>query len=482
MKILFASSEIYPLIKTGGLADVAGSLPTALRSMGDDVRLIMPAYGDAVAKAGKLKLVAKLGLIGGSVTLLQGCMPDTGVPLWLVDTPTFFDRPGNPYLNADGKPWADNAERFALFARAVLTVAQNRSGLNWKPEIIHCNDWQTGLIPALLYRQSKRPATVFTIHNLAYQGLFPYETFISLHLPASLWSYEALEFHRQLAFIKGGLAFADQISAVSPNYANEIQTAEYGNGLDGLLKYRRNDLTGIINGIDTETWNPATDPNLSQPYDANSLQDKALNKTALQRLMQLPQDSQAMLIGSIGRLVHQKGIDLLLQALPRLIEMPVQLVILGSGDPHYEDALREWLIKHPQQISVKAGYDEALAHQIEAAADVFLMPSRFEPCGLNQMYSLRYGTLPVVRMTGGLADTVIDTTPESLSAGTATGFCFHETESQSMLSALSRAIELYQDKDTWRILQQRGMGQDFSWKQSAQQYRELYQGLLRKYF
>lgn len=482
MKILFASSEIYPLIKTGGLADVAGSLPTALRSMGDDVRLIMPAYADAVAKAGKLKLVAKLGLIGGSVTLLQGCMPDTGVPLWLVDTPIFFDRPGNPYLNLDGEPWADNAERFALFARAVLTVAQNRSGLNWKPEIIHCNDWQTGLIPALLYRQSKRPATVFTVHNLAYQGLFPYETFISLHLPASLWSYEALEFHRQLAFIKGGLAFADQISAVSPNYAKEIQTTEYGNGLDGLLKYRRNDLTGIINGIDTEIWNPATDPNLSQPYDANSLQDKALNKTALQRLMKLPEDSQAMLIGSIGRLVHQKGIDLLLQALPRLIEMPVQLVILGSGDPHYEDALREWSIKYPQQISIKAGYDEALAHQIEAAADVFLMPSRFEPCGLNQMYSLRYGTLPVVRMTGGLADTVIDTTPESLSAGTATGFCFHEAESQSMLSALSRATELYQDKDTWRILQQRGMGQDFSWKQSAQQYRELYQSLLRKHF
>ncbi|MEN8129873.1 MAG: glycogen synthase GlgA [Pseudomonadota bacterium] len=482
MKILFASSEIYPLIKTGGLADVAGSLPTALRSTGEDVRIIMPAYRDALAKVGKPKSVAKLGLIGGSVTLLQGSMPDTGVPLWLVDTPIFFDRSGNPYLDPDGNPWADNAERFALFARAVLTVAQNRSGLNWKPDIVHCNDWQTGLIPALLYRQSKRPATAFTIHNLAYQGLFPYETFISLHLPASLWSYEALEFHRQISFIKGGLAFADQITTVSPSYAKEIQTFEYGNGLDGLLKYRRNDLVGILNGIDTKTWNPATDPNLTQSYDANSLQDKAINKTALQQLMQLPEDPQTMLIGSIGRMVHQKGIDLLLQALPRLMEMPVQLVILGSGDSHYEDTLREWSNQYPQQISVKIGYDEALAHQIEAAADVFLMPSRFEPCGLNQMYSLRYGTLPVVRMTGGLADTVIDTTPESLSAGTATGFCFHEAESQSMLSALSRAAERYQDKDTWRILQQRGMGQNFSWKQSAQQYRELYQGLLRKHF
>jgi starch synthase len=399
----------------------------------------------------------------------------------MVDAPSFFDRAGNPYLDQEGSPWQDNAVRFSLFARAVIAVSQDRSGLKWKPDILHCNDWQSALAPALLFRQSQRPVTVFTIHNLAYQGLFPYETFVALHLPASLWSYEALEFHRQLSFIKGGLAFSDYITTVSPNYAREIQTPAFGCGLEGLLSYRQARLTGILNGIDIQEWNPATDPNLARNYDLDHLQNKRFNKTTLQKKVKLPPNPEIPLIGLIGRLVHQKGIDLVLKALPELLKKPVQLVLLGSGDSRYEASLRVWSNLYPQQFSIRIGYDEELAHLIEAGADIFLMPSRFEPCGLNQMYSLRYGTLPVVRKTGGLADTVVDATAKNISDGTATGFTFLEPDSTAMLTALFRALSLYKNNTAWKTMQRRGMRQDLSWESSARKYLKLYQRLLQEH-
>ncbi len=474
MDILFATSELYPLIKTGGLADVSASLPAALAELGENVKVMLPAYGDVLAAVDGVKRFATLKLAGHSVALLRYVMPVSKVEVWLVETERFARR-GNPYLAPDGSPWRDNAGRFGLFARAVAATALGHAATGWRPQVLHCQDWQTGLAPALLATESRRPAVVYTIHNLSYQGNFSYATFLNLDLPAWLWNPEALEFNGQLSFMKGGLVYADYVSTVSPGYAREIQTPQFGCGLEGILTKRSAVVSGIVNGIDVRTWNPLRDPYLIKNYDDQHLNGKHADKAALQRAFNLPQRSDTALVGMIGRLVEQKGIDLLVDALPELSKLPLQIVLLGTGERHYERVLQDWAQKYSDQISVRIGYDEALAHQIEAGADIFLMPSRFEPCGLNQMYSQRYGTVPIVRRTGGLQDTVSD---PSIEPHGATGIVFNGATGEALLAAVRRALSIYMDKATWRTLMINGMRRDFSWQQSAQQYVALYRRAL----
>jgi starch synthase len=438
------------------------------------VRLILPAYADVPGRAGRLKTVAEFSLRHHSIRLLAGNLPGSRVPLYLIDCPALFNRPGNPYLAADGDPWPDNAWRYTIFAEAVVQLANNELGLDWQPDLVHCNDWQTGLIPALLSQQAHRPATVFTIHNLSYQGLFPYQTFLDLSLPANLWHLEALEYHGQLSFIKGGLIFADRINTVSPSYAREIQTPEFGCGLEGLLQHRHTVLSGILNGIDTKEWNPGTDPFLAQTYNRRTLANKAVNKSALQHNLGLQANADALLIGFVGRLVEQKGVDILLDGLKKILTLPVQLALLGSGESRFETALLNTAELHPDRIAIKIGYSESLAHQIEAGSDVFLMPSRFEPCGLNQLYSMRYGTPPVVRRVGGLADTVTDSSATNLASKSATGFVFNGDQGSDLYQILARACDLYRHQSEWKTIQLAGMSHDFSWQNSAQEYLKLY--------
>ena len=480
-KILFVTSEAQPLMKTGGLGDVCGGLPQALHTLGADVRLLLPGYRDSLQRAGRLKMVAQLSLppLAQPVTLLEGKLPGTRVTVWLIDFPPAYDRPGNPYLNVHGYPWHDNAARFALLARVAVAIARDTAGLAWRPEVVHAHDWQAGLVPALLAADTARPATVFTIHNLAYQGLFSHETFLSLRLPPSLWSLHALEFHGQMSFIKGGIAFADRITTVSPTYAREIQTPEHGYGLDGLLRHRAARLSGILNGIDARVWNPARDPHLVSRYSMRRLAYKEPNKAALQKEFNLPVDADVAVLGLVNRLVQQKGVDILLDALPSLMALPLQIVVLGSGEAQYEQALRAQAARYPKRLAVLAGYDEAVAHRIQAGADMFLMPSRFEPCGLSQLYSLRYGTVPIVRRVGGLADTVIEASVANIAAGTATGIVFEEASAAALTGAVRRALALYRDRRAWKQIQLTGMRQDFSWRHSAGEYLRLHNEALR---
>lgn len=472
-KVLFVSSEVFPLMKTGGLGDISSSLPAALHSFGQDVRVLTPAYADALATLRKVREIS-ISQAGSRLRLVESENPETSVPIWLLVHPDFSDRPGNPYLAPDGRPWYDNAERFAFLARAAVDIALDRVGLNWRPDVVHCNDWQTGLIPPLLGPEPARPATVFTVHNMAYQGVFPYDVFKKLGLPVQLWAPDALEFYNQMSFIKGGLVFADRINTVSPTYAEEIQTEEFGCGLQGLLRERRDRLQGIINGIDDITWNPAKDPLIAATYDINSIERKAINKAALRSALALHETPETPLLTVVGRLVQQKGIDLIIDALPDLLNMPVQLAILGTGDALYEQELQQAARRHPGVIGVRISYDESFAHLAEAGADLFLMPSRFEPCGLNQMYSQRYGTVPIVRRVGGLADTVEDADPTNLALGRASGIVFDEPSASALTQAVGRALALYREAPTWERIQRTGMQKDFSWRQSARHYVDLY--------
>ncbi|MCK4710911.1 MAG: glycogen/starch synthase, partial [Gammaproteobacteria bacterium] len=331
-KVLYISSEAFPLIKTGGLGDVAGSLPVALQQNGQEMRLLLPAYQSILSKTTDNKVIAEISHFDLQVSILETTLPGTKIKTWLVDCPQLFDRPGNPYLASDGNPWPDNALRFALFAQSAVDIALNRCGLNWQPDVVHCNDWQSALVPALLKTFPTSPATVFTIHNLAYQGLFSSQTFFDLGLPAGLWGMYGLEFYNQFSFIKGGLAYADRINTVSPTYAQEIQQAELGYGLEQLLSHRQHRLSGIINGIDTDVWNPETDQQLKHNYSRKTLNVKLKNKTELQKGLKLPVDSQIPMLGLISRLVEQKGLHSILEAMPQFMQMPLQIVILGSGE------------------------------------------------------------------------------------------------------------------------------------------------------
>jgi starch synthase len=475
-KILFVTSEVHPLIKTGGLADVCSSLPKALTELGQDLRIIIPNY-PSLKIIGEPHFLCSLRIDNHLINILETSIPDSSVIVWLVDCPDFFNTHGNPYVDAQGIPWADSADRFALFCRVAVEVAMDKVNRNWKPDIVHCNDWQSGLVPALLSLEHDRPKTVFTIHNMAYQGLFPVQKVYSLNLPGQLWHPNGLEFHSMLSFIKGGIAYADRITTVSPTYAKEIQTPAFGYGLEGLLTYRGSHLVGIINGIDTNEWNPETDPYISKHYNVDTLHDKQHNKSALQRRVNLPVNDAVPLFGLISRLVEQKGIDMIIACLPDMVELPMQLVLLGNGDKIFEQQLQNFARLHPAKIVIIIDYDESLAHLIEAGADVFLMPSRFEPCGLNQMYSQRYGTIPIVRKTGGLADTVIDTLPETLDNHSATGIVFKEAHAGALLESIKRTILLYHNHATWQQIQTNAMHQNFSWRSSAEQYLALYNSI-----
>ncbi len=474
-KILFVTSEVHPLIKTGGLADVSSSLPKALAELGQEVKLILPNYRSL--KLNHEPTLRSVFLIGKhTVRILETFLPDSQVPVFLVDCPEYFGLVGNPYVDGFGNSYVNNAERFTLFCRAAIEVTMNRAELDWKADIVHCNDWQTGLIPALLSLESLCPQTVFTIHNIAYQGLFNGLTASVLQLPPQLLSPDGLEFHGMLSFIKGGLAYSDKITTVSPTYAQDIQTPELGYGLEGLLIYRNDDLTGIINGIDAD-WNPEIDSLITQKYSVETLHDKAENKKSLQSCLNLPVNENIFTIGLISRLVEQKGIELILDCLPELLGLPIQLVMLGSGDKNFEQRLHQFAEAYPHKMALTLGYDEKLAHLIEAGADVFLMPSLFEPCGLNQMYSQSYGTLPIVRSTGGLADTVVDTLPKTIANKTATGFVFHAENSGALLETIKRALLLHDFPDAWKKIQTNAMTRDFSWKSSAEQYLALYESI-----
>lgn len=473
-KILFAASETYPLIKTGGLADVASALPRSLLKLGHDIRIFIPAYPSVLEKAKEvgLKTISTLEIDGQDVSILQTRLPGSRVVVWLMSSPEFTEREGNPYCGPDGTDWSDNHFRFYLFNRAAELISLDKAGLNWTPTVVHCNDWQTGLIPALLSQHKDVPKTVFTIHNLAYRGLFSYQCFAELNLPNEWWHHEKLEFYGQLSFIKGGLSFAQAITTVSPSYAQEIQLSNFGCGLDGLLKTRATELTGILNGVDLDEWNPGTDKLIAKNYNKRSIAHKVENKTALQEQLGLEINPDIPLLGFIGRLVEQKGIDLILNQMNDLLALPCQLVILGSGFAAYEEAFKNIAKQNPQKVSVTIGYNEALAHRIEAASDIFLMPSIFEPCGLNQMYSLRYGTMPVVHAVGGLRDTVFERPIDDI--GDANGFVFHEPTPAALHEAILRALTYYQNKPTWKQMQLNGMGADFSWEHRAQEYVEVY--------
>lgn len=478
--VLFCASEVYPLIKTGGLADVAGSLPHALHKAGHDVKIILPAYQEVLAKIKRpSKVLVETWVYDYSVRVSQTILPGTRVPVWLVECAQLYDRPGNPYLDAAGNPWPDNALRFAVFNRIIVSLAKNQCGLQWQPHIVHCNDWQTGLVPALLQNEHTRPATVFTIHNLAYQGIFDRATFEFLKLPEYFWQFERLEFYNDFSFIKGGLVYSDRINTVSPNYAREITTEQFGNGLHGLLAFRAERLSGIINGIDTQVWNPGTDKLLARKFNRQHLQDKCANKTALQQHFSLKQDPNVLLMAIVSRLAEQKGIDMLLEIMPELVKRPLQLLILGSGDKHYEHALQTAMQKWPEHIAAHIGYDEELAHLMEGGSDVFVMPSRFEPCGLNQLYSQRYGSLPLVTPVGGLFDTVIDASDENINNGTATGFVLDAVTPDALLAGVDRCLSCFTDKQQWTAIIKTAMQQDFSWVTSANAYTQLYEQALR---
>lgn len=478
MRVLFVTSEVYPIIKTGGLADVSSSLPEALCNLDLDVRVLLPGYPAAlrVAREKGSKIIAQLQVGEHEVTLHETVIPGTAVNVWLVNCPPLFDRPGSPYQNDRGEDWEDNASRYHLFASVAVLVALGQASLRWMPDVVHCNDWQSGLVPALLPDSRQRPATVFTIHNLAYQGLFPVATFRELELPDSLWHFSALEFHGQLSFIKGGLVFSDRLTTVSPAYAREIQQPDFGCGLDGLLRHRAPVLSGVLNGIDTRIWNPENDHFLDHTYGCDSIDSKRLCRVDLQRHLGLDSSQEKPVLGYIGRLVDQKGVDLLLQVVPGMLQQGCQVVILGSGMPHFEREFRALADLWPGSLSLTIGYDETLAHRITAGADIFMMPSRFEPCGLNQMYSLQYGTVPVVHRVGGLSDTVID--PLDGPGSRANGFCFSGAEAGAFAGALYRALDCFQDPAAWRRLQMNGMNGEYSWQDRAGTYAEIYREAL----
>ena len=476
MKILFVTPELAPWVKTGGLGDVAGALPATLRALGHDVRVLVPAY-PALSKsfpdAAEIARPQPLGGLLPTPALKQTVAPD-GTPLLLLDYPHYFDRPGNPYIGPEGRDWLDNHLRFGLLSRVAAWLGSESSTLDWQPDVVHCHDWQTGLAAAYLhYLPGHRAKCLFTLHNLAFQGLFDHASLFELGLPDAAWHIEGVEYYGYLSFLKAGLQYADAINTVSPGYAREIQTDEEGMGMAGLLRVHTGKLSGILNGIDGKAWNPATDSYLAQNYGARRLELKAANKAALQAELGLEQRANLPLLGVVSRLTEQKGLDLLLDVAPQAFQLPAQLVVLGSGTPALE---HEWVAlarKHRGRCAVTIGFDEALAHRIEAGADIFVMPSRFEPCGLNQMYSLRYGTPPVVRATGGLADTVIDAADPKHG----NGFVFGPASADALLQALQRATAAWTDPVLWRRLQQHGMARKSGWQEAARHYVELYQRL-----
>ncbi len=481
MRVLYITAELYPWVKSGGLGDVAAALPPALIAQGVDVRLLLPGFRGFLDAFRGITDVARLETPFAAERVRVGLarLPGSESLAYLVDHPAFYDRPGNPYARPDGSDWPDNHRRFGLLGWVAAELARG-TDRRWRPDLLHGHDWHAGMAPAYL---AARPLaeghvpTVFTVHNLAYRGLFPAALFPELALPPEFFSIDGIEFFGMFSFIKSGLFYADQLTTVSPTYAREIQTSAFGWGLDGLLRSRADVLTGILNGVDPRFWDPGHDPILPRPYGPeDAASGKRAAKIALRRRIRLEPIENAPLFGAVSRLISQKGLDLVLASVPEIVASGGQLALLGSGDSDLEQGFAAAAERYPGRVRVEIGYDESLAHLIIAGADVILVPSRFEPCGLTQLYALRYGTLPLVRRVGGLADTVVDATPANLAEGVATGFAFDEDSPQGLMLAAGRVIAHFGEREDWARMMRRAMTRDFSWEAAAHQYIAIYHG------
>jgi starch synthase len=474
IEVLSVASEAYPLVKTGGLADVAGALPGALAPHGVQMRTLIPGYPAVLREAAGARVVHEFAdLFDGPARLLAGRA--AGLDLIILDAAHLYDRQGNPYLDPTGRDWPDNWKRFAALPWVAGKLA---IGLieGYEPQIVHAHDWTAGLAPAYVkYGPSDRVRTVMTVHNLVFQGHFPAEIYGRLDLPPHAY-WEGIEYYGGVGYLKAGLAAADAITTVSPTYAREIRTPAFGAGLEGLINLRANVLHGITNGIDTEAWNPATDPALKQNYASNTVHKRVINKRVLEERFGIA--GEGMMFAVVSRITDQKGMDLIAANIDWLVSLGATLVILGSGDAVLESALEAAAGRHPGRVGMVRGYDENLSHLIQGGADAILVPSRFEPCGLTQLYGLRYGCVPVVARTGGLADTVIDANEAAVDAGVATGLQFSPITSEGLGEAIQRAVMLYGREKVWRRMQRRGMKSDVSWDGSARRYADLYASLL----
>ncbi len=470
-RVLFATPECAPLVKTGGLGDVSAALPAALHAIGIDVRVLLPGY-TAVKEADPDAVeLASFKVLGHKVRILDSKLP-SGVPLLILDAPELYERLGGPYQQDNGDDWTDNAIRFGVLSLTAAILGTDVSPLQWRPEVVHCNDWPTALAPLFLkFAASAHAASLVTVHNLAFQGVFPYSEIESLDLPDDSLGMEGVEFYGKVSFLKGGLVYADAINTVSPTYAREIQTAPGGFGMDGVLRSRARDLSGILNGIDMALWNPATDPWIPSRYSAASLDKKAANKRAFKERLGLGGPDDVPLAAIVSRLTSQKGIDVIVDAMPQLARIPIQVAIVGSGEQALVERIRDAHQRFPEHLGAFIGFDEGLAHLLEAGADMFLMPSRFEPCGMNQMYSQRYGTPPIAHATGGLVDTVVD---EGHDPSADTGFLMSELSVKALVETVEGAVIAHRDHARWTRLQKNGMARDFGWDRAARAYADIY--------
>ena len=480
MRILHVASEIFPLVKTGGLADVVAALPPALIKRGLDVRVLLPGLPGILDGVRGLKPLIRIGPVFSAavVTIHSGRLPGSEVPAYVIDAPFLFRRAGNPYVAPDGNDWSDNHRRYALLGWVAAHIASCELDPDWLPEIVHAHDWHTGLAPVYMGQNPGLAAkSVYTVHNLAFRGIFPLEYHSELALPVRTLTPRGVEFHGKLSFMKAGLVYADRVTTVSPSYAREICTPEFGCGLEGVLRDRGSQLSGILNGVDYAVWHPEI-ADIAAPYHAADLTGKQRCKEALRSELGLSDQACGPLFAVVSRLTSQKGMDLLLAALPELLREGGQLAVLGTGDGDLEAGFRYAASVNPGNVAVHIGYDEALSHRFMAGADVLLVPSRFEPCGLTQLYALRFGTLPLVRRVGGLADTVIDASEDNLQAGRATGFVFDDASRHAIADRIRGACALYRAGERWQGMQRRAMGQDYSWDDSALHYETLYRGVL----
>jgi starch synthase len=478
MKVLSVSSEVFPLIKTGGLADVAGALPIALKQFGVDMKTLMPGY-PAVMRVIRDPVVRLQfdDLLGESATVLE--VQHEGLNILVLDAPAFYDRPGGPYLDPTGKDYPDNWRRFAALSLAGAEIA---AGLmpGWRPDIVHAHDWQAAMTPVYMrYYPTPELPSVLTIHNIAFQGQFGADILPGLRLPPHAFSTESIEYYGHIGFLKGGLKTSHVITTVSPSYAEEILTNEFGMGLEGVIASRLDSLHGMVNGIDTQIWNPATDPVVHTHYGAATLKSRAENRASIAEFFGLHDDS-APIFCIISRLTWQKGMDVIAATADEIVAMGGKLAILGSGEAALEGALLAAASRHPGRIGISIGYNEPMSHLMQAGCDAIIIPSRFEPCGLTQLYALRYGCVPIVARTGGLNDTVIDANHAALAAKVATGIQFSPVTTDGMLQAIRRALHLYADQKVWTQLQKQGMKSDVSWEKSAERYAALYSSLASK--
>jgi len=452
-------------VKTGGLGDVSAALPAALAEQGLDVRVLLPGYPPVLDGAPGAREIGRLTALGRAVRLLESKLPN-GVPLIIADAPTLFARTGGPYQDASGDDWNDNALRFGVLAKVAAILGTDSSPLEWRPDVVHCNDWPTALAPLYLrFARGRRAASLLTIHNLAFQGIFSFDQVKSLELPAESVGLQGAEYYGKVSFLKGGIVYSGAVNTVSPTYAREIQTHDLGFGMDGVLRGRSKDLFGVLNGIDTKTWDPRTDALIPAHYGPDTLDAKLTNKRALKQRLGLEGPHEVPLAAIVSRLTHQKGIDIIAEAVPQLAKIPVQIAVVGAGDRELVETLRAAQAESATQMGVYIGFDEQAAHLVEAGADMFLMPSRFEPCGMNQMYSQRYGTPPVANATGGLVDTISDAE---------TGYLMRELSATGLVEAVQRALVAFRDQPSWRRVQRAGMARDFGWASAARAYGEIY--------